>query len=231
MILVLFGPGLLIYFIAKTVSNKFVDVPYLGEHTYNKDEQGNITDTTFYTIPNFELTLLNGKKITKNSIKNKFVVLTTLQNSCPDTCGMYMFHFEELFYNKLVKNQSHYSNVKIISILTDHDGNPVNQTTDKFMDEINALEQFDDNIWWIATGDPSPLFSFKYNNTPFNQLPSSKADHEIGKYAFVNSLVLIDREGHIRGFTGAKSDSDIRNFFDILKILKKTEFDENNSKK
>ena len=42
MILVLFGPGLLIYFIAKTVSNKFVEVPYIGEHTYTYDAEGNI---------------------------------------------------------------------------------------------------------------------------------------------------------------------------------------------
>lgn len=230
MILVLFGPGLLIYFIAKTVSNKFVEVPYIGEHTYSYDADGNVTDSVLYTIPNFELTKLDGKKITQNSIKNKFIVLSTIQNSCPDTCGMFMFHFEELFYNKLVKNQDHYSNVKVISILTDHDGNPVYNTTPKFEDELKELEHYDDDIWWITTGDPTPLFSFDYNNKPFNTWASSKKEQEIGKNAFVNSLVLIDREGHIRGFTGAKSDSDIRNFFDILKILKKTEFDENNKK-
>lgn len=38
--------------------------------------------------------------------------------------------------------------------------------------------------------------------------------------------MLIDQDGHIRGVTGAKKDSDIRNFFDLLKLLKKEDFDE-----
>jgi hypothetical protein len=37
--------------------------------------------------------------------------------------------------------------------------------------------------------------------------------------------VLIDDKGFIRGVTGAKTDTHIRNFFDMLKLLKKEEFD------
>ena len=57
-------------------------------------------------------------------------------------------------------------------------------------------------------------------------LPATATNFEIGQKAFVNSLLLVDQNKHIRGFTGAKRDSDIRNFFDLLKILKKVEFDE-----
>ncbi len=233
MILVLFGPGFLIWFLAKTVRNEFKQLPYIGEHTYVKDDNGNIVDTIYYTIPKFELERLNGKKITNHSIKNKFIVLSTIQNSCPDTCGIFMFHFVELFYKKLVKNQDNYSNVKIISILTDLDGNPVYQTTPKFLEELQEIKNevkdidgYNDDIWWVAKGDPKPLFSFMFKGNNFYDNPATPENYEVGTKAFINSLVLIDREGHIRGFTGARRDSDIRNFFDLLKILKKVEFDE-----
>ena len=102
---------------------------------------------------------------------------------------------------------------------------PLDHTTDKFLDEMSLIKESNDDIWWITTGDPTPLFSFMYNDKNFYDLPSTADNYEVGSKAFINSLILIDKEGHIRGFTGARRDSDIRNFFDLLKILKKVEFD------
>lgn len=225
-VLVLFGPGSLIYFLAKTVNNKFVELPYVGEHEYVYNEAGDITDTILYTLPAFELTTLEGKKITQNSIKDKFVVVTTLQNTCPDDCGVYFLHFQEVFYSRLAKNRESYDNVIILSILTDHDGNADLNPSEKFVEEMHNVEDYDKDLWWITTGDPEPIFSFVYNDTNFYDLPSTPDCNEVGTKTFINSLLLIDKESHIRGFTGARSFSDISNFFDLLKILKKVEFDE-----
>ncbi|MGV6862493.1 MAG: hypothetical protein ACWA41_12030 [Putridiphycobacter sp.] len=232
MILVLFGPGFIIWFIAKTVRNEFKELPYLGEVTYTKNDNGEIVDSTYYTVPKFELERLDGKKITNNTIKNKFIVLSTLQNSCPDTCGIYMYHFVELFYKILIKNHDNYSNVKIISILTDLDGNPVYNPSPQLLGELANIkaeneneEGYSDDIWWVATGDPKPLYDFEFNGSSFYDNPATPDNFEVGSKAFINSLVLIDKEGHIRGFTGARRDSDIRNFLDLIKILKKIEFD------
>lgn len=226
MILVLFGPGSLIYFLAKNVENKFVDLPYLGDHVYEYQANGNVSDSTLYTIPNFNLTTLEGKHISRNTFKDKFIVLTTIQNSCPDNCGMYFLHFDEIFYSKLSKNTDSYDDVVILTILTDHDGNPVDSISDKLIEEVKQIKGYDPNLWIIATGDPKPLFDFKVANQHFYDLPSTPDNHEVGTKAFINSMVLIDKKGHVRGFTGARSYSDVSNYFDILKVLKKVDFDE-----
>ena len=226
MILVLFGPGSLIYFLAKNVENKFVELPYLGEHQYKFDANGKVTDSTLYTIPNFELTTISGKKITRNTFRDKFIVLTTIQNSCPDDCGMYFLHFDEIFYSRLSKNTDSYNDVIILTVLTDHDGNPVDSISDKLIDEVKQINGYDPELWVIAKGDPKPLFDFKFSDKHFYELPSTPENHEVGSKAFINSMVLIDKKGHIRGFTGARSFSDISNYFDILKVLKKVDFDE-----
>ena len=120
MILILFGPGSLIYFLAKTVKNKFVELPYVGKHEYITNDQGEVIDTIHYTTPDFKLTTVDGKTITKNSIKDKFVVVTTLQNSCPDSCGVYLLHFDEIFYSSLPQNRIVMFNVIFSTTLNDY---------------------------------------------------------------------------------------------------------------
>ena len=225
MILVLFGPGLLIYFFAKTLNNKFIDLPYLGQFTVEENSKGEF-DTIQYQVPDFEFTSLTGNKITSKSTDKQFLIFTTIQNSCPDTCGVYLYHFTELFYDKVKKNKDNYNNVKFYSILTDKNGNAIEQPSSKLLEALAVLKQ-DTSVWEIVTGDPSQVFSFDYNGNNFYELPATESNYEIVTKAFVNSLLLVDRDKHIRGFTGAKRDSDIRNFFDLLKILKKVEFDEN----
>jgi hypothetical protein len=224
--LIMLGPGAIIYFISKTVNNVFIIPPYLG-YEFDLDSNGNKIDSVAYTVPEFSLTTFDGEAITKKDIEGKFIVLTTLQNECPDMsqCGMSVYHFNEIFFEKLVKNQDHYGNVRVISILTDVDGNPIEKPTQKLLDE---MVQYDTTgVWWMTTGDVTPFYNFNYYGDKFvNHLASNK-DGEIGLKAYTNSIVLIDDKGFIRGVTGAKTDSDIRNFFDVLKLLKKVEFDRN----
>ena len=226
LILVLFGPGSLIYFLATRFENKFKEVPYIGNHQYTYDDAGNVTDSVMYSLPNFELTRVDGKKITRNSIKDKFVVFTTIQNTCPDDCGVYFLHFDEIFYSRLSKNTDSYDNVVIISILTDHNGNPVDSISDKLIEELKQINNYNPDLWMITTGDPKPIFSFDFKGKNFYDLPSTPSNHEVGTKAFINSMLLIDKKSHVRGFTGARSFSDISNYFDVLKVLKKVEFDE-----
>ncbi|UKN03427.1 hypothetical protein K6119_07850 [Paracrocinitomix mangrovi] len=224
LLLIVCGPGAIIYYLATHLKNKFISLPYVGEWTYVYDADSNIVDSTAYVIPDFNLTRFDGTPLTKDSIEGKFIVLTTLQTQCPDmdSCGINLFLFNNIFFKKLVSNKDNYSNVRVMSILTDVEGNPVEGPSQKIIDE---MEQYDKDFWWLTYGDPTPFYSFIYYDSIFKTLPSVTEEGEAGPYAFINSLVLIDDQGHIRGVTGAKRDSDIRNFFDLLKVLKKEEFD------
>lgn len=222
---IVLGPGIVIYFLATNLKNKFVELPYLGEWAYEYDKDSNVVDSAAYVIPDFTLTKFDGSVINRDSIKDKFIVLSTLQPMCPqlDECGMALYLFDEIFFKKLVKNQANYSNVKVISILTDINGNAIHEgPSQKLIDEMAIYDQ---DIWWPTYGDPTPLFSWDYYGDNFMNQPANAENGEVGKFAFNNALVLIDQEGHIRGVTGAKKDSDIRNFFDLLKLLKKEDFD------
>ena len=225
-LLIVLGPGTIIYFLATNLKNKFVKLPYLGGWEYTIDSTtGKVIDSTAFEIPEFKLTRLDGAVINRDSIAGKFIVLSTLQANCPDleSCGMSMYLFDQIFFKKLVKNQRNYSNVKVLSILTDLEGNPLDSNQAGRITE--EMQQYNQNIWWTTYGDPTPLFSWEYYGKNFMDHESDPESGEVGPYAFINSLVLIDDKGHIRGVSGAKKDSDIRNFFDMLKLLKKEDFD------
>lgn len=224
-LLIVLGPGTVIYFLATNLKNKFVELPYLGEWTYQYDKDSVAIDSTAFIIPDFTLTKFDGSIINRDSIRDKFIVLTTLQPLCPDMdqCGMSMYHFNELFFSKLVDNQKNYGNVKVLSVLTDNEGKAIEEGPSELLRE--EMAEYDPDIWWTTYGDPTPLFSWEYYGKNFMEHESSAEDGEIGPYAFINSLVLIDHKGRIRGVTGAKRDSDIRNFFDLVKLLKKEDFD------
>ena len=224
-LLVLLGPGSIIYFIAKNVKNHFIELPYLG-YEYTLDDNGNKIDSSAYQIPAFQLTRMDGQIIDNSTIAGNFIVLSTIQNNCPkiDECGLSPYLFNEIFFHKLVKNRDNYNNVKVISILTDQDGQPLDSISDELKDE---MIDYDKSLWWFTTGETLPFYNFNFYGKKFKDHPADPASGEIGKFAFTNSLILIDDKGFVRAVTGAKSDSDIRNFFDMLKLLKKEEFDRN----
>jgi hypothetical protein len=224
-LLIVFGPVCILYFLAKNLRNKFIVLPYIGQYDYTYDDNGNPTDSIPYRIPDFELTKFDGTPITRDSIKGKIIVLSTIQPKCPDIdeCGMSFYIFNELFFKVLSKNQDNYGDVKILTILTDINGKAIIEGPNEELTE--QIEEYDPAIWWMTYGDPTPLFSWEYYGMNFMEHTSEKKNGEIGKYAFPNSLVIIDQKGNIRGVSGAKKDSDIRNFFDMLKLLKKADFD------
>lgn len=230
-LVIVLGPGIVIYILATNLKNKFVELPYLGEWTYTYDDNGKAIDSTAFVLPDFTLTKFDGTEINRDSIRDKFIVLSTIQPMCPqlDSCGLSLYLFEEIFFSKLVKNQSNYSDVKVLSVLTTVQGDSISVgPSDKLKEEVKG---YDPDIWWMTYGDPAPLFSWEYYGKNFMDQPASEDAGEIGERAFVNSLVLIDKEGHVRGVSGGKRDSDIRNFFDLLKVLKKEDFDRKRAEK
>lgn len=229
MAVIILGPGSALYFLATKFENKFIELPYLGGYDYTYDQDSVIVDSIPYHIPEFNLTKFDGTPINNKTIEDEFIVLTTIQNGCPNLneCGTNFYIWEEIFYNKFIKNLDNYDNVKILTILTDLDGNQVDEPSEKLLEE---MEKYDTDVWWMATGDPTPLFSFEYYDDDFVNIPANSEHAEIGGKFFVNSVVLIDDKGHVRGVSMSRTDSGVRNFFDMLKLLKKVDFDKKRAK-
>ena len=81
---------------------------------------------------------------------------------CPDLdeCGMSLYMFDEIVFKEFLDNKSKFKDVKVLSVLTDENGNAVPEgPTEKLIEE---MEIYDKEFWWTAYGDPTPLFSWDY---------------------------------------------------------------------
>ena len=106
-LIVFLGPGSVIYFISRTVSNHFIILPYVGTQ-YEYDPKGEIKDSTLFEIPEFTLTRFDDVEINKDSTEGKIIILSTIQNDCPgiDDCGIGLTIFNIILFEKIVENTS-----------------------------------------------------------------------------------------------------------------------------
>jgi cytochrome oxidase Cu insertion factor (SCO1/SenC/PrrC family) len=200
----LFGPALILILISTRGC----------QHKFKKlDDYG--------VVPEYSFTDIQGNTYTKESFKNQIVLFTTIQKSCPDTCAIAMWHLDQLIYQTLKENKKKLHHVKLVSILTDGQGNPSND-----LDQINftlkdQVEGYDPSIWIVVKGDAKSLYNMKHNGQTLLQQDMKY----FGNEAFQELMMLQDKAGHLRMVLPGKTESTIRTMRDHMALLEK-EYDQ-----
>ena len=87
-ILVLVLPAFLLVFLStRGCNHKFEELPDYGE----------AIDYTFKGI--------DGKNYSSSDFKNEIVIISTLQETCPDSCAISFWHVDQSVYQKIRKNK------------------------------------------------------------------------------------------------------------------------------
>ena len=87
--LLVFGPALLLIFIGTRGC----------EHNFKElDDYGAAVPYSFIDA--------SGIKRTYKEFENTIVIVTTIQESCPDTCSLSFWHLDQIIYQHLRKNKS-----------------------------------------------------------------------------------------------------------------------------
>jgi len=199
-LLLLFGPALILIFISsRGCEHKFKEL----------DDYG--------AIPKFSFTDAKGKVYTNNSFKGKIVIYTTIQPSCPDSCGITIWHLDQLIYQRLRENKKKLGHVKLVSVLTDGVGNP-----DKRVKEVefmlkDRVEGFDPSIWIVVSGDAKSLYNINHNGQTLLQ----EDKKYFGGFGFQELMLLSDKSNHLRMVLPGKTESTIRTMRDHMALLEK----------
>jgi cytochrome oxidase Cu insertion factor (SCO1/SenC/PrrC family) len=199
-LLLLFGPALILIFIStRGCEHKFKEL----------DDYG--------VIPKFSFTDAKGKVYNNNSFRGQIVIYTTIQPSCPDSCGITIWHLDQLVYQRLRENKKRLGHVKLVSVLTDGSGNPDTRIKDvQYMLE-DRVEGFDPSIWIIVSGDAKSLYDIKHNGQTLLQENSKY----FGGFGFQELMLLADKDNHLRMVLPGKTESTIRTMRDHMALLEK----------
>jgi hypothetical protein len=199
--LLLFGPALLlVFFGTRGCEHKFKTL-----YDYGAAVDYSFTDA-------------RGKKFTSKDFEGDIVVITTIQETCPDSCAISMWHLDQSIYQHIRKNKrKKMKQVRLISFATDGKGQPVKDLTIFKQALDDQVEGYDPDLWLLASGDARKVYDFKHNGASLLQV----GDQYFGGQAFQELVLLLDKKNHLRMVLSGKTEGMIRRMKEHIALLQK----------
>jgi protein SCO1 len=177
-------------------------LPYIGHHEV---DPANPADTLYHTIPPFAVTNQEGKLVTNDDFKGKIHVADFFFTSCPSICPKMTSQL------KRIQSLSKDLDIKIISFSIDPKRDSV-ETLKKYA-EKNGL---DTKNWDLVTGDADEIYELGMDGYNLSAMEDESAP---GGYLHSQMVVLVDKEGHIRGMYDGTETVEMDKLLDDIKIL------------
>lgn len=201
MVVLVFGPALFLIFISVSkCEHKFQTLP----------EYGNIGE---YKFTNSE-----GEIISNKTQKDKITLFTTIQTTCPEQCAIDLAKFNLLLYQDYRKNQKKLGHVKFVSIVTDAEGNPVDNLDEIVFTLNDIIEGFDPSIWNIVTGDPKQVYDIENNDV---NLYNATSDSSFAEKPYLETMLIVDKQNQLRLVRRGNQEGLIRDFKQHVALLQK----------
>jgi cytochrome oxidase Cu insertion factor (SCO1/SenC/PrrC family) len=199
-LILLFGPASFLIFISsRGCEHKFVELDDMGK------------------VSNYSFVNADGTQMNQATFKNKVVLFTTLQVTCPNKCAVSFWHLDQLIYQHLRKNKKKLGHVKLVSFVTDSKGNPYSNLNDVEFMLKDQVEKYDSSVWILANGDAKSLYNISRNGE--NLL--MKGNQYFGGEAFQELMLLVDKRNHLRMVLKGNSEGMIRKMKEHIALLDK----------
>ena len=170
-------------------------------------------------ITPFNFTDVKGNTRSSIEFDGDIVLITTIQESCPDSCSVLLWHINQMIYERIWKNRTKKrKQVKIISFVTDEEGNPIKDlnTVQGMLKKI--VPNYDPSIWVLAKGDVKSIYDIEHNGASLLQ----------GGNKFQELMLLMDKKQCLRMVLSGKKEGHIRRMEQSMALLQK-EYDKANS--
>jgi protein SCO1 len=213
-LIAILGVPTFIFVFLKLFGQNYYKLPYLMPEV---DATGQVVmkgvDTVFHQIPKFELIDQNGKKFSSAQTQGKIYVADFFFTRCGTTCPKLttnLSRVQSLFAND--------PNVLIVSHSVDpkHDSSAVLQ---KFAQKYDAKN----GKWFFLTGDKKTIYDLAIKGYKLPAADASEYDKNINSIdeTFIHSekLLLIDKEGYVRGIYDGTYSPDVERLVAEIKVL------------
>jgi protein SCO1/2 len=201
---------LLGYLIVDHYSKNVVPVPrfYIPERidTVMRDGKPHY-DTVFHTIRDFELTNQLGQKISRKDLKGKVLLVDFFFTSCTTICPTLTGNLKKI-QEAYVKNDTL---LQLLSFSVD----PVRDSSERLRQYANRHGINPDN-WWLLTGDKKDIYDLARHDF---FVTVTEGDGGPDDFIHTEKLILIDKNGHIRGYYNGLDSNAIRQAANDIAVL------------
>jgi len=102
----------------------------------------------FGAAVNYQFTDARGKHYTAKDFEGDIVIITTIQETCPDSCSISFWHVDQMIYQHIRKNsRKKMKQVRLISFATDGLGKPIKNLAVIEQALRDQVEEYDPNVW------------------------------------------------------------------------------------
>jgi cytochrome oxidase Cu insertion factor (SCO1/SenC/PrrC family) len=201
MLLLVFGPALLLIFVSlNKCEHKFEELPVYGK----------LENFTFYSS--------SGEKITPETQLGKITLYTTIQAGCPQNCAIDLLKYNMMVYQHYRKYQKKMGHIKFVSIVTDQEGNPVDDLSEVEFLLNDIVQGYDPSIWTLVTGDPKQIYDIESNGV---NLVTMQSDTAFATKPYLEMLLIVDKENNLRLVRKGNQEGLIRDFKEHIALLQK----------
>ena len=204
---VLLFPSVL-YIVLTTGKHNFIHLPYYGakEVVQSVVDGKAITDTIYHTIPPFQFTNQDGKRITDQTLAGKIYVANFFFATCQSICPK--------MNSQLVRVQERFKDQQGLYFLS-HTVNPKQDSVEALAEYAKTIHA-DTKNWFFVTGDKTATYDIAAKGYLIAAAEDINAD---GGFFHSELLVLVDREKHIRGYYDGTSVVEVDKLIDDIKVL------------
>jgi cytochrome oxidase Cu insertion factor (SCO1/SenC/PrrC family) len=201
MLFLVFGPALFLIFVSlNKCEHKFEELPVYGK----------LDNFTFYTS--------SGEKITPETQLGKVTLYTTIQAGCPQNCAIDLLKYNMMVYQHYRKYQKKMGHIKFVSIVTDQEGNPVEDLSEVEFLMNDIIQGYDPTIWTLVTGDPKQIYDIESNGV---NLATMESDTAFATKPYLEMLLIVDKENNLRLVRKGNQEGLIRDFKEHIALLQK----------
>ena len=162
-------------------------------------------DTIKHKIPPFSLITQDSLTITNQDLSDNIYIADFFFMSCPTICPRVMQQMQRLY--------KHYENNEKIRFIS-HTLDPKRDTPERLKMYADNLE-IDTKKWHFLTGDKDHIYDLAetYFVVAYEDSEAPGGVNHSGK------ILLVDTQGHIRGFAEGTDPEDVDGFFDDIDKL------------
>ncbi len=213
-LIVLLAVPVFIFVFLKMFGHNYYKLPYLMPEI---DDTGQVmmrgADTVFHKIPVFQLIDQNGQKFSSEQTKGKIYVAEFFFTRCGTICPK--------LTTNLTRVQSLFANDPNILIVS-HSVDPKHDSSAVL---LKYAQKYDAKIgkWFFLTGDKKYIYNLAIKGYKLPAADASEYDKKIKSIdeTFIHSekLLLIDKEGYVRGIYDGTYSPDVERLIAEIKVL------------
>lgn len=174
-------------------------LPYLGQKKIVDGQE------THHSIRPFSLINQDSMTVTNETLRPFIYIVDYFFTSCPSICPIVKRQMLRI-YERYEKEEG----LKLVSI-----------SMDPKRDSVKVLKTYASNLgvahskWWFLTGNKSEILDLASDYF----IIAYEDESAPGGYDHSGKIILVDREGHIRGFAEGTEQESITAFFKIIDRL------------